>query len=153
MRPARAFYFLYYAALAALMTYLAFHLAPAMPLLDHAVLEALGDRAHPYGRQRVWGALGWAATAPLAGWATSHFGLSWSFFLFLAVMPWVALVALRIPYVAASGKQPIGGGLALVLRDTRWIPLLLAGFAGASGSRSSLTSCRSTCATSAPITG
>jgi MFS transporter, PPP family, 3-phenylpropionic acid transporter len=196
MRPARAFYFLYYAALAALMPYLAiyfsivplvstlgatfwtevadasgrhrsvlvgvigmalvaafglslathvvplalltallaFHLAPAMPLLDHAVLEALGDRAHAYGRQRVWGALGWAAAAPLAGWATSHFGLSWSFFLFLAVMPWVALIALRIPYAAAApGKQPLGGGLVLVLRDARWVPFLLAGFAGGVG--------------------
>jgi MFS transporter, PPP family, 3-phenylpropionic acid transporter len=119
--------------LALLTALLAFHLAPAMPLLDHAVLEALGDRTHAYGRQRVWGALGWAAAAPLAGWATSHFGLSWSFFLFLAVMPWVALVALRIPYAAAAGRQPLGGGLALVVRDARWIPLLLAGFAGGVG--------------------
>jgi MFS transporter, PPP family, 3-phenylpropionic acid transporter len=120
--------------LALLTALLAFHLAPAMPLLDHAVLEALGDRAHAYGRQRVWGALGWAAAAPLAGWATSHFGLSWSFFLFLAVMPWVALIALRIPYAAAApGKQPLGGGLVLVLRDARWVPFLLAGFAGGVG--------------------
>jgi len=34
---------------------LAFHLAPAMPLLEPAVLEALGDRAHAYGRWRVRG--------------------------------------------------------------------------------------------------
>ena len=60
---------------------LAFHLAPSMPLLDHAVLEALGDRAHTYGRQRVWGALGWAISAPAAGWVTSTFGLPWAFFL------------------------------------------------------------------------
>jgi MFS transporter, PPP family, 3-phenylpropionic acid transporter len=121
------------APLALLTALLAFHLAPAMPLLDHAVLEALGDRAHAYGRQRVWGALGWAATAPLAGWVTSHYGLSWSFFLFLATMPWVALVAMRIPYAAAAGRQPLGGGLTLVVRDGRWIPFLLAGFAGGVG--------------------
>jgi MFS transporter, PPP family, 3-phenylpropionic acid transporter len=119
--------------LALLTALLAFHLAPAMPLLDHAVLEALGDRAHAYGRQRVWGALGWAASAPLAGWLTSEFGLSWAFFLFLGVMPWVAVVATRVPYAASAPTRRVGGGLALVLRDPRWIPFLLTGFAGGVG--------------------
>jgi MFS transporter, PPP family, 3-phenylpropionic acid transporter len=114
---------------------LAFHLAPSMPLLDHAVLEALGDRAHAYGRQRVWGALGWAASAPVAGWVTSELGLSWAFFLFLGLMPWVAFAAMRVPYASSvgGGRRRLGGGLALVLRDTRWIPFLLTGFAGGVG--------------------
>ncbi|MBW6457265.1 MAG: MFS transporter [Trueperaceae bacterium] len=114
---------------------LAFHLAPSMPLLDHAVLEALGDRAHAYGRQRVWGALGWAISAPAAGWVTATFGLPWAFFLFLAVMPWVAIAASRVTYapVTAAGTRRIGGGLALVLRDARWIPFLVTGFAGGVG--------------------
>ena len=114
---------------------LAFHLAPSMPLLDHAVLEALGDRAHAYGRQRVYGALGWAIAAPAAGWATSSFGLPWAFFLFLGVMPWVALAASRVTYAAstAAGLRRVGGGLVLALRDTRWIPFLFTGFAGGVG--------------------
>lgn len=114
---------------------LAFHLAPSMPLLDHAVLEALGDRAHAYGRQRVYGALGWAIAAPAAGWATSTFGLPWTFFLFLGVMPWVALAASRVTYVAstAPGTRRVGGALVLALRDTRWIPFLFTGFAGGVG--------------------
>jgi PPP family 3-phenylpropionic acid transporter len=112
---------------------LAFHLAPAMPLLDHAVLEALGDRAHAYGRQRVWGAVGWAVAAPAAGWVTGTFGLPWAFYLFFAVMPWVALVAARVPYAASTGRRRVGGGLSLVLRDGRWIPFLFVGFAGGVG--------------------
>jgi MFS transporter, PPP family, 3-phenylpropionic acid transporter len=108
-------------------------LAPAMPLLDHAVLEALGDRAHAYGRQRVWGAFGWAAAAPAAGWVTSTFGLPWAFYLFLAIMPWVALVATRVPYAARAGTRRIGGGLSLVLRDSRWIPFLFTAFSGGVG--------------------
>lgn len=119
--------------LAILTALLAFHLAPSMPLLDHAVLEALGDRAHAYGRQRVWGTLGWAATAPAAGWVTSTYGLPWAFYLFLAIMPWVALVATRVPYAASVGTRRIGGGVPLVLRDRRWIPFLVAGFAGGVG--------------------
>lgn len=119
--------------LALLTALLAFHLAPAMPLLDHAVLEALGDRAHAYGRQRVWGAVGWAVSAPAAGWATSTYGLPWAFFLFLAIMPWVAVVAVRVPFAASVGRRRIGGGLALVLRDRRWIPFLVTGFAGGVG--------------------
>jgi len=112
---------------------LAFHLAPAMPLVDHAVLEALGDRAHAYGRQRVWGALGWAAAAPAAGWVTGAFGLPWAFYLFFAIMPWVTLVATRVPYAASVGRRRIGGGLALVLRDSRWVPFLFVGFTGGVG--------------------
>jgi PPP family 3-phenylpropionic acid transporter len=112
---------------------LAFHLAPTMPLLDHAVLEALGDRAHAYGRQRAWGTLGWAVAAPVAGWATSTFGLPWAFYLFLAIMPWVAVVATQVPFAASVGRRRIGGGLSLVLRDSRWIPFLLTGFAGGVG--------------------
>ncbi len=119
--------------LALLTALLAFHLAPSMPLLDHAVLEALGDRAHAYGRQRVWGAVGWAVAAPAAGWATSTFGLPWAFYLFLAIMPWVAVVAARVPFAASVGTRRIGGGLSLVLRDSRWIPFLLTGFAGGVG--------------------
>lgn len=88
---------------------LAFHLAPAMPLLEPAVLEALGDRAHAYGRWRVRGALGWAVAAPAAGWATSAFRLPWAFYPFLAFMPWVALVAARMPYAASTGTRRIGG--------------------------------------------
>jgi len=119
--------------LALLTALLAFHLAPSMPLLDHAVLEALGDRAHAYGRQRVWGTLGWVAAAPAAGWLTSTYGLPWAFYLFLAIMPWVALVATRVPYVASTGTRRFGGGLSLVLRDARWIPFLVTGFAGGVG--------------------
>lgn len=119
--------------LALLTALLAFHLAPSMPLLDHAVLEALGDRAHAYGRQRVWGTLGWAAVAPVAGWVTSSYGLPWAFYLFLAIMPWVALVAMRVPFAASTGRRRIGGGVRLVLRDSRWIPFLVTGFAGGVG--------------------
>ena len=113
----------------------AFHLAPTMPLLDHAVLEALGDRAHTYGRQRVWGGFGWALSAPLAGWVTSNFGLPWAFYLFLGIMPWVLIAASRVSYatVGAAGTRSVGGGLGLVLNDARWIPFLTTGFVGSLG--------------------
>lgn len=113
----------------------AFHLAPSMPLLDHAVLEALGDRAQHYGRQRVWGTYGWGIVAPAAGWVASQHGLSWSFILFLAMMPWVIVAASRVKFAAvtAAGTRRIGGGLALVLQDSRWIPFLVTGFTGGLG--------------------
>ncbi|MCX7669181.1 MAG: MFS transporter, partial [Anaerolineae bacterium] len=46
----------------------AFSLASVIPLIDNTVISMLGERRTLYGRQRLWGAVGWGAVAPIAGW-------------------------------------------------------------------------------------
>jgi MFS transporter, PPP family, 3-phenylpropionic acid transporter len=113
--------FLAFAILAAL---LALCIAPTMPLLDHAVLEALGERTSAYGRQRVWGVYGWAITAPVVGWVTDRFGLPWMFAFFIAAMLAGLVVTQRVPIGSTAGRR-FGAGLAAMLRDARWLPFLL----------------------------
>jgi MFS transporter, PPP family, 3-phenylpropionic acid transporter len=116
--------------LAVLIAMFAFSVAPIMPLVDHAVLEALGERTHEYGRQRIWGAYGWGLSAPVVGWITERFGLSWMFYIYAAVMVVALLVTFRAPVGTALSGHTFGTGLATMLRDVRWIAFLFAVFVG-----------------------
>jgi PPP family 3-phenylpropionic acid transporter len=61
----------------------AFFSAPIVPLVDNSVMEMLGERRALYGRQRVWGAVGWGVSAAVAGVLVDRFGLGVSFYTFL----------------------------------------------------------------------
>jgi MFS transporter, PPP family, 3-phenylpropionic acid transporter len=119
-----------FAAFALLVALYAFVIAPAIPLVDHAVLDALGGRVSEYGRQRVWGVIGWGLSAPLVGWVTERFGLSWAFYVYVAVMLAALLIAFRVPFAARRGVHPFGGGMMTMLRDPRWLAFLLVVFVG-----------------------
>ena len=45
----------------------AFFASPIIPLADSAVMALLAGRKDQYGRQRIWGAIGWGIAAPLIG--------------------------------------------------------------------------------------
>ena len=53
--------------------------APIIPLADNAVMALLGDRKNQYGRQRIWGAVGWGVAAPFIGQLIESRGLQWAF--------------------------------------------------------------------------
>ena len=57
----------------------AFFFSPIMPLVDSTTMNLLGDRKEGYGRIRLWGAVGWGITAPLAGWLINTRGAAWMF--------------------------------------------------------------------------
>ena len=58
----------------------AFFFAPALPLIDRSVLEVLGTDRDQYGKQRLWGAIGWGVLAPVAGVLVEFGGLKWAFY-------------------------------------------------------------------------
>jgi len=113
-----------------LVALFALSVAPVMPLVDHAVVEGLGDQAHQYGRQRVWGAYGWALVAPAVGWLTERHGMPWMFVIYAAGMLAALGVSLRLPVPSAIGTQRFGAGLLRMLRDAHWLAFLTAAFVG-----------------------
>jgi MFS transporter, PPP family, 3-phenylpropionic acid transporter len=119
-----------FVALALLVGLFAFSIAPVMPLVDHAVLEALGDRSHLYGRQRIWGAFGWGPAAPAIGWVVERYGIDWMFVIYAAVMALALLVARRIPMAADGVRRRFGSGIGTMMRDVRWLAFLFAAFVG-----------------------
>jgi PPP family 3-phenylpropionic acid transporter len=58
----------------------AFFFAPALPLIDRSVIEVLGSRRDQYGKQRLWGAVGWGLLAPVSGYVVEVGGLKWAFY-------------------------------------------------------------------------
>jgi PPP family 3-phenylpropionic acid transporter len=58
----------------------AFFFAPALPIIDRSVLDVLGANRDQYGKQRLWGAIGWGISAPVAGYAVAQGGLVWAFY-------------------------------------------------------------------------
>jgi PPP family 3-phenylpropionic acid transporter len=82
----------------------AFFMAPMMPLVDNSLMEQLGERRYLYGRQRMWGSIGWGIAAAGAGLLVDYFGLSFSFYAYLLFMA----LGLVISYRMVVSGGPIG---------------------------------------------
>lgn len=122
-----------YALLIAVVAGLALCQAPIMPLVDNAVMELLGGQRHRYGRIRLWGALGWGASAPVAGHLVEHFGLPWSFQLFLGLMAGCLLLAAWLPPPAKGLKGSFWSGLGALLGNRPWREFLMLAFVSGVG--------------------
>jgi PPP family 3-phenylpropionic acid transporter len=109
--------------------------APIMALVDHAVLQTLGERRALYPRQRLWGAVGWGLAATAMGTLTERHGLHWAFYGYLPLMAAALLVALRLPMTTDTiGRPPFWQGVGLLLRDARWLAFLATVFLAGVGS-------------------
>jgi PPP family 3-phenylpropionic acid transporter len=95
----------------------AFFMAPIMPLVDNSVLALLGARSAEYGRQRLWGSVGWGAAGVGAGLLVERVGPGISFYAFVAWMALGLVVALRLPISRAGIGQPYWLGLRKLLRS------------------------------------
>lgn len=106
------------------MAYAVFN-APLMPLVDNSVMALLGERSADYGKQRLWGAVGWGVAGGIAGLLVDRLGISASFFAFALWMTVGLVVALRLPISHAAIGQPFWVGLAGLLRDRRLVVFLI----------------------------
>lgn len=108
----------------------AFFGAPVMPLVDNTVLGLLGDRKHEYGKQRLWGAIGWGLVAPGAGWLIEQFGLSWSFYGYVILMLGCLFVSWHLPIAPAKLGGTFWQSLRLFLNNKQWLFFLVVIFIG-----------------------
>jgi PPP family 3-phenylpropionic acid transporter len=76
--------------------------APIIPLVDNTVIAMLGQRKAEYGKQRLWGAVGWGIAAPISGALIDHNGLGWAFYGYLVMMSGCFVVSTRLPVSHAS---------------------------------------------------
>jgi MFS transporter, PPP family, 3-phenylpropionic acid transporter len=102
----------------------AFFMAPIIPLVDSTVLTMLGERRSLYGRQRLWGAIGWGITAPLAGSMMDRAGMTGAFGSYVFMMFGCFLVAIGLPvgrsHISASFRRGVRG----LLGNWQWLVFL-----------------------------
>ncbi len=99
--------------------------APIMPLMDSSTMSMLQGRKDRYGKIRVWGTLGWAIGAPLAGLLVGRGGLQWSFYVYASLMTIALLIGSRIPVGHAHISVPFWNGMRTLFSNRRWMFFLL----------------------------
>lgn len=117
-----------YTLLGILIASYAFCLAPVIPLADNAVLAMLGENRHHYGRLRLWGAVGFGGAAWLVGTIAAQFGISITFYIYIALMFLAALVASQLPDPALGPTEPFWVSARRLSGQPRWLTFLLGAF-------------------------
>jgi PPP family 3-phenylpropionic acid transporter len=111
----------------------AFFLAPIMPLVDRTVLALLGERKNQYGKQRLWGALGWGIAALVAGLLVEQGGLRWAFYSFLVFWVILLVASFRLPVSRSSIGNQFWRGLSQLLKNRQWVVFLAVIFISGAG--------------------
>lgn len=121
-----------------------FFSAPAITLADSATLHILGDQKDKYGKQRLWGSLGWGLSMFTLGFVIDRMkgyevcgetvskNYTPAFYFFFVLMLFALLVATRFSFISKpkESKDRAGGGLQLlrVLLTFRYTSFLLIAF-------------------------
>ena len=107
----------------------AFFSSPIMPLVDNTTMSLLGDEKKRYGRIRVWGAIGWGATAPVAGWLIESGSIVWSFWIYSLMMAVGFLIAVKIP-IHRHAREVGHERPQRLLTSPQWVIFLIVTFGG-----------------------
>ena len=107
--------------------------SPIIPLADNAVMALLAERKDQYGRQRIWGAIGWGIAAPLIGLLIENRGLYWSFWGYAGIMFAGLLIVQKIPFRQTSEQVPFWRGAQTLLSNRAWLLFLFLVFVGGAG--------------------
>ena len=107
----------------------AFFSSPIMPLVDDTTMSLLGDEKKRYGRIRVWGAIGWGATAPVAGWLIESGSIAWSFWIYSLMMVVGFLIAVKIP-IHRHAREVGHERPQRLLTSPQWVIFLIVTFGG-----------------------
>lgn len=128
--------------LAALMVLVAFYAAftaPIVALADSSVLVLLGSHKELYGRQRLWGAIGWGLAAPLVGELTQRWGLHWAFYTYIPLGLGCLVCAWVLPSKRPASPTPVWRGAKELFRRPAWIVFLVAMFLAGLGASANST--------------
>jgi len=122
-----------FGSLIPIVVLLAFFLAPILPLVDNAVVSLLGERRDEYGRQRLWGAVGWGLAAPLAGLLIERSGLGWAFYGCMILMFAALLAIWRLPVSPVVAGVRAKQGLRTLIANPSWALFLGLAIVGGGG--------------------
>ena len=103
----------------------AFFGAPIIALMDNTVLHLLQGEKQKYGRQRIWGAVGWGLASPLIGLLSERLGQQWIFYGYLLMMTCALFVASRMFISQQSIRPQFWHDIGTLLTNKQWIVFLV----------------------------
>lgn len=103
----------------------AFCNAPIIPLVDNSVLLLLGERKSEYGKQRLWGAVGWGVMATIVGALIERTSLTWGFVGSLFFMGCCLYAAQKLAVQSVSLGQPFWQGMRFFVTQWPWLVFLI----------------------------
>lgn len=95
--------------------------SPLPLLLDTLNLSMLGGAQEHYGRQRIWGSLGFIVATTLAGFILERIGLHWVFTAYALIMLAFCGVLALLPGQPVRMNDNIWGGLSKLVRRPGWL--------------------------------
>jgi predicted MFS family arabinose efflux permease len=95
--------------------------SPIPPLLDNINLGLLGSRRERYGRQRIFGSLGYIISTWGFGFILQRIGLSYLFVSSALALLLLCLALTWLPNQPVTWTQPLRRGLRALIRQPDWI--------------------------------
>jgi len=117
-----------YGRLIPIVSLYALFLAPVTPLVDNAVLARLGRRRDEYGKQRLWGTIGWGIGGAAVGLVVESMGLRWAFGACLLMLSGVLAVSRGLASGPTRGRAPYWPAFRELMRNRLWLSLLVTVF-------------------------
>ena len=114
-----------YVWLIAMVILFAFFNAPVISLMDNTVIHLLKGQKNLYGRQRLWGAVGWGLAAPIVGFISEKIGQRWIFYSYLVLMAFAGIVAARMPIMHAKLRPQYRHDVRTLIRNKQWLIFLV----------------------------
>ena len=109
------------------VSFYALFFAPILPIVDRSVLDVLGDNRDQYGKQRLWGAVGWGLAAPVAGALVDQQGLSWAFYSSTILFGFLLIFGYLMPVSNLAVKENFWQGLKKLMGN--WPVIIFFGVA------------------------
>jgi PPP family 3-phenylpropionic acid transporter len=102
----------------------AFTASPIISLVDNAVMQVLQDKKSYYGRQRLWGAIGWGISAPIIGFLIEKSGLGWLFWCYGPLMITGLFFTFGLPFKGRKLQKSFLTGVRHLLVNPWWLSFL-----------------------------
>ena len=94
---------------------------PLLPLLDSSTMRVLRRHPEMYGRQRLWGTLGFILTSWGFGLLLARSGLTWLFGGFIVLLLMMLAVIHLLPGTGARPDRPHWSSMAAVIKNVDWL--------------------------------
>jgi len=113
-----------FAGLLIVMVGYALFASPVTPLMDSITMSVLAGHRERYGRQRLWGSLGFVLAAWGVGRVIQHTQRGMMFYAYVGLLGPALLLSLWLPIREVELRTPLRAGLNRLLRQRTWVIFL-----------------------------